>query len=85
MMHCRSQNCWELLHTNLQTTGQHGRDNSQHSGANNVGSCCVRLHTTANTDATTPLTILVVQFLAHKLVSFASLTDIVLLCHFSDH
>ena len=51
--HCRSQQCWELLHP-FAHHNQHGRNNSQHCWCNNVGSCCIRLHTTTNTDATTP-------------------------------
>ena len=43
-MHCRSQQCWELLHPFAHHC-QHGRNNSQHCWRNNVGSCCVRLHT----------------------------------------
>ena len=31
-----------------------GRNNSQHSCANNVGSCCVRVGSGVQTDATTP-------------------------------
>ena len=42
-MHCRSQHCWELLHPFAHHC-QHPR--------NNVGSCCIRLQTTANTHAT---------------------------------
>ena len=44
---------WELLHPFAHHC-QHGRNNSQHRWTNNVGSYCVRLHTTTNTDATTP-------------------------------
>ena len=51
-MHCRSQHCWELLHP-FADHCQHARNNSQHCWRNNVGSCCIRLHTTANTHATT--------------------------------
>ena len=43
-MHCRSQHCWELLHPFAHHC-QHARNNSQHYRRNNVGSCCVRLHT----------------------------------------
>ena len=50
-MHCRSEHSWELLHPFAHHC-QHARTNSQHCCANNVGSCCVRLHTTANTHAT---------------------------------
>ena len=50
--HCRSKHCWELLHPFAHHC-QHARNNSQHCWRNNVGSCCVRLHTTANTHATT--------------------------------
>ena len=43
-MHCRSQQCWELLHPFAHHC-QHRRNNSQNFCANNVGSCCrVRLH-----------------------------------------
>ena len=42
-MHCRCQHCWELLHPFAQHS-QHARNNSQHCWANNVGSCCARLH-----------------------------------------
>ena len=42
-MHCRSQHCLESLHPFAHHC-QHGRNNCQHSKANNVGSCCVRLH-----------------------------------------
>ena len=42
-MHCRSQDCWELLHPFAHHC-QHARNNSQHCWRNNVGSCCVRLH-----------------------------------------
>ena len=43
-MHCRSQHCWELLHPFAQHC-QHACNDSQHCWRNNVGSCCVRLHT----------------------------------------
>ena len=46
--------CWELLHPFAHHC-QHGRNNSQRRWTNNVGSYCARLHTTANTDATTPI------------------------------
>ena len=42
-MHCRSQNCWELLHPFAHQC-QHARNNSQHCWPNNVGSCCFRLN-----------------------------------------
>ena len=42
-MHCRSQHCWKLLHP-FADHCQHVRNISQHCCANNVGSCCVRLH-----------------------------------------
>ena len=42
-MHCRSQQCWELLHP-LAHHCQHGRNNSQHCWRNNGGSYCVLLH-----------------------------------------
>ena len=42
-MHCGSQHCWELLHPFAHHCPQ-ARNNSQHCCANNVGSCCVRLH-----------------------------------------
>ena len=48
-----AQQFWELL-CPFAHHCQHGRNNSQHSWRNNFGSCCVRLHTTANTDETTP-------------------------------
>ena len=51
-MHYRSQHCCELLHPFAHHC-QHTRNNSQHCWRNNVGSCCVRLHTTANIHATT--------------------------------
>ena len=41
--HCRSQHCWESLRLFVQHC-QHGRNNSQHCWANNVGSCCLRFH-----------------------------------------
>ena len=41
-MHCRSQHCLEPLHPFAHHC-QHGCNNCQHSKANNVGSCCVRL------------------------------------------
>ena len=47
-MHCRSQHCWELLHP-FAYHCQHARNNSQHYWRNNVGSCCVRLHTALHT------------------------------------
>ena len=42
-MHGSSQTFWELLHPFAHHC-QHARNNSQHCRANNVGSCCVRLH-----------------------------------------
>ena len=42
-MHCRTPNCWESLRLFVHYC-QHGRNNSQHCWANNVGSCCLRLH-----------------------------------------
>ena len=42
-IHCRSQHCRELLHP-FAYHCQHAHNNSQHCCANNVGSCCVRLH-----------------------------------------
>ena len=44
-MHCRCEHSWELLHP-FPHHCQHARNNSQHCCANNVGSCCVRLHAT---------------------------------------
>ena len=44
---------WELLRP-FGHHCQHGRYNSQHCWPDNIGSCCVRLDTTANTNATTP-------------------------------
>ena len=43
-MHCRSQHCWELLHP-FADYCQHARNNSKHCWRNNVGNCCVPLHT----------------------------------------
>ena len=43
MMQCSPQHCWELFHPFAQHC-QHGRNNSQHCWANNVGSFCVSLH-----------------------------------------
>ena len=48
-----AQQCWDLLHPFAHHC-QHARNNSQHCWRNIVGSCCIRLHTTANTHATTP-------------------------------
>ena len=48
-MHCGSQHCWELLHPFVHHC-QHARNNSQHCWRNIVGSCCIRLYTTANTE-----------------------------------
>ena len=48
-----AQQCWELL-CPFAHHCQHARNNSQHCWRSNVGSCCVRLHATANTHATTP-------------------------------
>ena len=42
-MNCRSQTCWELLHPFAHHC-QRTRNNSQHCCANNVRSCCARLH-----------------------------------------
>ena len=42
-MHCRSQHCWELLHSFAHHC-QHAHNNSQHCWRNSVGSCCARLH-----------------------------------------
>ena len=44
---------WELLRP-FGHHCQHERKNSQHCWPDNIGSCCVRLDTSANTDATTP-------------------------------
>ena len=46
-MHCRSQHCWELL-LPFAHHCQHARNNSQHCCANNVESCCARLHAALN-------------------------------------
>ena len=43
-MHWRSQHCWKLLRPFAHHC-QHARNNSQHCWRNNVGSCCVCLHT----------------------------------------
>ena len=43
MHYYRSQHCLESLHPCAHHC-QHGRNSCQHSKANNVGSCCVRLH-----------------------------------------
>ena len=43
-MHCRSQHCWELLHP-FADYCEHARNNSKHCWRNNVGNCCVPLHT----------------------------------------
>ena len=48
-----AQQCWELLRP-FAHHYQHARKNSQHGWRNNVGSCCIRLHTTTNTHATIP-------------------------------
>ena len=48
-----AQHCLELLHPFAHHC-QPGRINSQHYWAKTVWSCCIRLHTTASTDATTP-------------------------------
>ena len=39
--------CWEFIVASVCTLLQHGRNNTQHRWRNNVGSCCIRLHTTA--------------------------------------
>ena len=52
-MHCRSQHWWPVLHPFVHHC-QHARNNSQHCWRNNVGSCCIRLYTTANMHTTTP-------------------------------
>ena len=52
-MHCRSNYCWELLHLFAHYC-QHGHNNSKHCWPNNVGSCCIPLHTTARMDTTIP-------------------------------
>ena len=44
---------WELLRPFGQHC-QHEHNNCQHCWPDNIGSCCVRLDTTANTNATTP-------------------------------
>ena len=48
-----AQQCWELLHPFAHHC-QHSRNNSKHCCRNNVGSCCIRLHTTTSIHATTP-------------------------------
>ena len=47
------QQCWELLHACWQWCAN-GCNNSQHCCANNVGSCCMRVGSGVQTDATTP-------------------------------
>ena len=47
------QHCWELVHPYAHHW-QHERNNFQHCWAKIVGSCCIGMHSTANTDATTP-------------------------------
>ena len=42
-MHCKTQTCWELLHS-IAHHCELVRNDSQHCCANNVGSCCARLH-----------------------------------------
>ena len=42
---------WLVLSVRLRANG---RNNSQHCYANNVGSCCVRVGSGVQTDATTP-------------------------------
>ena len=42
-MHCRSRYCWEFFRP-FSHHCQHGGNNSQHSRANSVVSCCFRLH-----------------------------------------
>ena len=43
IMHCMSQHCWELLHPFAHHC-QHYPSTSNIFRANNIGSCCVRLH-----------------------------------------
>ena len=45
------QICVIYIYLNLRVSG---RNNSQHCCANNVGSCCVRVGSGVQTDATTP-------------------------------
>ena len=47
------QQCWELLRLCWQWCAN-GRNSSQNCSANNVGSCCVRVGSGVQTDATTP-------------------------------
>ena len=47
------QQCWQLLCSCWQWC-PNGRNNSQYCRANNVGSCCVRVGSGVQTDATTP-------------------------------
>ena len=48
-----SQQCWELSRACWQWYAS-GCNNSQHCRANNVGSCCVRVGSSVQTDAATP-------------------------------
>ena len=48
-----TQQCWELLHP-FAYHCQHGRNNSNYCWPNNVGSCCIPLHTTASMDTIIP-------------------------------
>ena len=45
--------CWKLLHPFAHYC-KRARSKSQHRWTNNVGSCCIRLRTTANAHATNP-------------------------------
>ena len=47
------QQCWQLLRSCWQWC-PNGRNNSQYCRANNVGSCCVRVGSGVQTNATTP-------------------------------
>ena len=47
------QQCWELLRACWQWSAN-GYNNSQNCCASNVGSCCVRVGSGVQTDATTP-------------------------------
>ena len=53
IIHCRSTNCWELLHLFAHHC-DYRPNTSQHCWPTNVGSCCICLHTTMTADPTTP-------------------------------
>ena len=67
-MHSRSQHCWEMLHP-FADYCLHARNNSQHCWRNNVGNCCVRLHTTSEPIWTRGINVLT---LIHLLISFVA-------------